>query len=263
MCRIALAWSRASFGDFATLMPPAFPRPPAWTCAFTTTVPPSARAAASASSGVVAMRPSGMVMPARASSCFAWYSWSFTVLAWPLRGEARISSPHAPRFGGRRVVQREDDVRSASRGDPWRAVRRARCAELGGELDDGGRRDLPGAHPQRDGRRRMGGRRELRRTRRARHRLAEGRHGGLARPAAAHDDRADVAADHRSHPPPREALGWQPGDDPQHLLLARVAVRLGTYDAPTSPADLRGADGSPRIRSHPVPSPAFRRRGRP
>src|SRR5438128_203472 len=65
MCRIALAASRASAGVFATLMPPALPRPPACTCAFTTTVPPNARAAASASSGVVAMRPSGMLIAAR------------------------------------------------------------------------------------------------------------------------------------------------------------------------------------------------------
>src|SRR5688572_6912986 len=77
--RIASACVRASAGVFATLMPPAFPRPPTWTCAFTTHGPePIPRAAASTSAGVVATRPSGMEMPARARTCFAWNSWSFT-----------------------------------------------------------------------------------------------------------------------------------------------------------------------------------------
>src|SRR5439155_303874 len=68
----------ASDGDLATLMPPAFPRPPACTCALTATDAPIAFAALSASSGVVARRPSGIGMPARWRICFAWYSWTFT-----------------------------------------------------------------------------------------------------------------------------------------------------------------------------------------
>src|SRR5688572_25047567 len=79
MPRIASACVRASAGVLATLMPPAFPRPPTWTCAFTTQGPdPIARAAATTSAGVVATRPSGMAIPARARTCFAWNSWSFT-----------------------------------------------------------------------------------------------------------------------------------------------------------------------------------------
>src|SRR2546428_1848069 len=76
--RIAVAAAFASDGDLATLMPPAFPRPPACTCAFTATGAPIAFAALSASSGVIARRPSGMGMPARWRICFAWYSWTFT-----------------------------------------------------------------------------------------------------------------------------------------------------------------------------------------
>src|SRR5438093_8405952 len=76
--RMAFAASRASAGDFATLIPPAFPRPPTCTCALTATGAPIALAADSASAGVVASRPSGIGMPARARTCFAWYSCSFT-----------------------------------------------------------------------------------------------------------------------------------------------------------------------------------------
>ena len=44
-------------------MPPAFPRPPTSTWAFTTTGPPSSSAAARASAGVVAMTPSETGIP--------------------------------------------------------------------------------------------------------------------------------------------------------------------------------------------------------
>src|SRR5258706_11644004 len=37
------------------------------------------------------MRPSGTAMPARASSCFAWYSWSFTDERGYRRGMRRVS----------------------------------------------------------------------------------------------------------------------------------------------------------------------------
>ena len=43
MPRIAAACASASSGVFASLMPPAFPRPPTSTCALTTTGPPSPR----------------------------------------------------------------------------------------------------------------------------------------------------------------------------------------------------------------------------
>ena len=58
-CR-AWPWraARPRPADFASLTPPALPRPPAWTCAFTTQrLPPSAAAAAFASCGVVATWP--------------------------------------------------------------------------------------------------------------------------------------------------------------------------------------------------------------
>src|SRR5918993_361258 len=55
--RIAFACSSASPGPSASLIPPAFPRPPVSTCALTTTCPPSSSAAFRASSGEVASRP--------------------------------------------------------------------------------------------------------------------------------------------------------------------------------------------------------------
>ena len=49
------AWLRASSGDRASFTPPAFPRPPAWICAFTAQMPPpSWRAAPSASKPLTA-----------------------------------------------------------------------------------------------------------------------------------------------------------------------------------------------------------------
>src|SRR5450759_3467017 len=72
----AAAW-RASSGDFASLMPPALPRPPTGTWAFTATGPSSAQASA-ACSGVRATLPDGMGMPSAASTSLAWYSRSFT-----------------------------------------------------------------------------------------------------------------------------------------------------------------------------------------
>src|SRR5580700_11254796 len=38
MPKMDLARSAASAGDFASFTPPALPRPPAWICAFTTTI---------------------------------------------------------------------------------------------------------------------------------------------------------------------------------------------------------------------------------
>ena len=51
--------SAASVEFLATLTPPPLPRPPAWICAFTTTLPPMCLAAASASSAVYATSPRG------------------------------------------------------------------------------------------------------------------------------------------------------------------------------------------------------------
>ncbi len=52
MPKICLASAAASLAFLATFTPPPLPRPPAWICAFTTTLPPSFFAAASASSTV-------------------------------------------------------------------------------------------------------------------------------------------------------------------------------------------------------------------
>ena len=51
-----------------------FPRPPVSTWALTTVCPPSSSAAARASAGVVAMRPSETGMPNCLKSCLPWYS---------------------------------------------------------------------------------------------------------------------------------------------------------------------------------------------
>ena len=67
------ACSNASSGVFASLTPPALPRPPALTCALTTQKP-SFSAAARASSGVVTTMPRVVVTPCLANSSFAWYS---------------------------------------------------------------------------------------------------------------------------------------------------------------------------------------------
>src|SRR4051794_4208826 len=68
--RIARAASSASAGEWATFTPPALPRPPVLTCAFTTTVPPSSAATAAASSGVSAVRPGSTGTPCAANrSC--------------------------------------------------------------------------------------------------------------------------------------------------------------------------------------------------
>src|SRR5262245_4950622 len=74
MPRIACACSRASAEFLASLMPPALPRPPIWTCALTTHGKPTFSAAATASSTLVAASPDGTGMPWRANSCFPWYS---------------------------------------------------------------------------------------------------------------------------------------------------------------------------------------------
>ena len=75
--RRAFAASSASCGMETTLIPPALPRPPAWTWALTTTLRPSRVATARASSEVVATPPSGTATPPLPSISFAWYSWIF------------------------------------------------------------------------------------------------------------------------------------------------------------------------------------------
>ena len=64
MPRIFFACARTSSSDFATFTPPPLPRPPAWICALTThTLPPSCRAAATASSTPKHGTPRGVGTP--------------------------------------------------------------------------------------------------------------------------------------------------------------------------------------------------------
>src|SRR5262245_34963844 len=86
--RISPARASTSSAFAASLMPPAFPRPPMSTCALTTTGYPMASAAARASAGLVASRPSDTGMPWCRKSSFPWYS---------CRSKARASLPPRPR----------------------------------------------------------------------------------------------------------------------------------------------------------------------
>src|SRR2546427_5851491 len=77
MPRIWPAACSAAAGSSASLMPPALPRPPACTCALTTTLPPSRWAIVRACAGVSATSPFGTATPNSRSSALAWYSWIF------------------------------------------------------------------------------------------------------------------------------------------------------------------------------------------
>src|SRR6266446_2134064 len=90
MPMICAAAARASSAVFASLMPPALPRPPTGTCALTARGPSFAKACA-ASSGVRATMPAGIGMPSEARTSLAWYSRSFKCLwrrgvEWTWRG---------------------------------------------------------------------------------------------------------------------------------------------------------------------------------
>ena len=63
MARMRSAAARAAAGLSASWMPPALPRPPTSTWAFTTTRPPTSRAIRSASWGLAATRPAGTGTP--------------------------------------------------------------------------------------------------------------------------------------------------------------------------------------------------------
>ena len=74
MPRIACAAARASAAERQSFTPPALPRPPVSTCAFTTTGGPSRAAACAASAAVVATCPRATGMPWRSKHSFAWNS---------------------------------------------------------------------------------------------------------------------------------------------------------------------------------------------
>src|SRR3989449_2272200 len=104
----------ASSAVFASLMPPALPRPPTGTCALTATGP-SLEKAATASSGVRATMPGGIGMPSEARTSLAWYSRSFKCLGrggveWARRGSfLRVVLPAvAEALVERRVVDQDD-----------------------------------------------------------------------------------------------------------------------------------------------------------
>src|SRR3989337_2540590 len=65
--------------DEAILTPPALPRPPAWTCAFTTQrEPPMSSATRGAARSEYTTSPGGTGMPDARRRSLAWYSWMFT-----------------------------------------------------------------------------------------------------------------------------------------------------------------------------------------
>src|SRR5680860_1398078 len=72
--RMSPARCTASCGFSASLTPPAFPRPPTFTCALTTTRPPRDSAADSASSASCTTVPRVTGTSCLAKSSFAWYS---------------------------------------------------------------------------------------------------------------------------------------------------------------------------------------------
>src|SRR3989304_2532223 len=87
MPRIWRTAASADAGSSASFTPPALPRPPACTCAFTTTLPPRRSAIARAWAGVSATSPPGTGTPNWRRIALAWYSWIF---------KARSRSPALP-----------------------------------------------------------------------------------------------------------------------------------------------------------------------
>ena len=74
MPRMSVARATASSGSAASLTPPALPRPPTFTCALTTDLPPSRSATARAASGVSTTSPASTGTPCLAKRSLAWYS---------------------------------------------------------------------------------------------------------------------------------------------------------------------------------------------
>src|SRR5688500_10573450 len=77
MPMICCAAASAAAGSSASLMPPPLPRPPACTCALTTTLPPRRCAISRAPGGVSVTSPLGTLTPNSRRRAFAWYSWTF------------------------------------------------------------------------------------------------------------------------------------------------------------------------------------------
>src|SRR4051795_4629180 len=114
--RIPRAFSSASAGLSASFTPPALPRPPVSTWAFTTTGPPIDDAAARASSGETARRPSETGIPTRLKSSLPWYSYRSTAADSNDPASRGRSVPHGT-FSDRVVHVRRQPHRRVRTGD--------------------------------------------------------------------------------------------------------------------------------------------------
>src|SRR3990170_2991703 len=132
MPRIWRAATSADAGSPASFTPPALPRPPACTCAFTTTVPPRRSAIARAWAGVSATSPPGTGTPNWRRIALAWYSWIFM---------ARSRSPGLPcSLGSPSAAPRRLAPLGGSPyplGSPSAAPRPSSHSDLAQEPDDG------------------------------------------------------------------------------------------------------------------------------
>src|SRR3984893_5268668 len=111
MPRICLAAASAPTAPSATFPPPALPRPPAWTWAWTTTSPPRRWAIARAWAGVSATSPPGTGTPNSLRMALPWYSWIFIERSL-LAAEAELAQhPHHRVVAvGHALLQRDDAV---------------------------------------------------------------------------------------------------------------------------------------------------------
>src|SRR3984893_5668700 len=123
MPRICFAAASAAAGSSASFTPPALPRPPACTCALTTTLPPSFAAIAFACAGVSATSPFGTGTPNSRRIALPWYSWIFIAglgsgskrRVWGSHPDQDPQSGHGARYGA--AVAQDGDGRPGS-GEP-------------------------------------------------------------------------------------------------------------------------------------------------
>src|SRR6185295_6884010 len=140
MPRICLAAASAPAGSSASFTPPALPRPPACTWAFTTTLPPRRWAMARACAGVSATSPAGTGTPNSFRMALPWYSWIFIERS--LLGAAELAQqPHHRVVGiDHPLLERDDrvvgdvDVLRADLGAALGDVAEAYTCVLGQEL---------------------------------------------------------------------------------------------------------------------------------
>src|SRR5438874_2386154 len=106
ICSAAL---RASPALLTSLIPPALPRPPTGTWAFTASGPSFSNAAA-ASSGLRATTPGGIGIPSEASTSLAWYSRSFMGSSILSQGDVAVPTRAAAPLFARGDAQRADQL---------------------------------------------------------------------------------------------------------------------------------------------------------